>query len=153
MQLEQYRLKANKTFVSFRFTSVGLKGSIEKRILYSKTDDRGVYNLAFGDKLENSKEINDTVVTNNQDSQKVLATVAASVYVFTKKYPKAWVVLTGSTASRTRLYRMGISLYFDELSQDFDIYGYLNEKWVGFERNTDYEAFIVKRKNNNHDKK
>jgi hypothetical protein len=151
MNLEKYRLKANKAYMSFMFTSVVPKGSIEKRIIYSKADERGVYNLAFGDNIKGSNEIDDTVVTNNKDGEKVLATVAASVYVFTEKYPKAWVVLTGSTKTRTRLYRMGISLYFDELIQDFIIYGYLNEEWVNFEKNTDYEAFIVKRKNKNHD--
>lgn len=121
MNLEQYRLKANKAFVSFSFTSIGPKGNIEKRIIYSKSDERGVYNLAFGDKIKGSKEIDDTVVTDNKDGQKVLATVAASVYIFTEKYPTAWVVISGSTISRTRLYRIGIAHYFDELSQDFDI--------------------------------
>jgi hypothetical protein len=150
MQLEQYRLKANKAYLTFSFTSIGPKGRIEKRIIYSKTDSRGVYNLAFGDKLKDSKEIDDTVVTNNKDGRKVLATVATSVYIFTEKHPKSWVVLTGSTNSRTRLYRMGLTFYFKELSQDFDIFGYLNDKWVNFEFNTDYEAFIVKRKDNNH---
>lgn len=147
MQLKQYRLKANKKFVSFSFISVGPKGSIEKRIIYSKSDERGVYNLAFGDRIEGSKEIDDTVVTNNKDRDKVLATVAASVYIFTDKYPNVWVILTGSTESRTRLYRIGISHYFDELRKDFIIYGYLNDKWVDFEKNKDYEAFIIKRKN------
>jgi hypothetical protein len=146
MKLEQYRLKANKTFVSFSFISEGFKGSIEKRIIYAKTRKKNVYNLAFGDKIKGTREIDDTIVTNNGDSQKVLATVAVSVYIFTEKHPKAWVMLTGSTKSRTRLYRMGIAIYLEDLSQYFDIYGYSNNVWLEFEKNKDYEAFLIKRK-------
>ena len=146
MRLERYQLKTNKAYETFSFISEGPRGNIEKRIIYSKMQNYDVFNLAFGDKIKGSQEIDDSAVTDNKDSEKVLATVAASVYVFTEKYPDTWVFLTGSTNSRTRLYRMGISIYFEELSQDFNIYGRLNNEWIDFEKDTAYTAFLIKRK-------
>ncbi len=46
-------------------------------------------NLGFGDKDLQTGEVDDTVISDNGDSQKVLATVAATVYAFTDKYPEA----------------------------------------------------------------
>jgi len=106
-----------------------------------------VYNLAFGDYDEKAKGIDDLSVTNNGDSLKVLATVASTVYAFAEKHPKAWIIATGSTAARTRLYRMGITNNLVEISEDFIIFGYTREgDWVEFEIGEDYEAFLVRKK-------
>ena len=91
-------------------------------------------------------EISDTIVTNNNDSRIVLATVAATVHDFTIHYPKALVVAKGSTHSRTRLYRMGITNHWKEISVDFEIFGLKNGKWELFEERRDYEAFLIHRK-------
>lgn len=107
---------------------------------------KGLFNLAFGDKDEHTGEINDTVISNNNDSEKVLATVVATLYAFTDKHPDAYVLATGRTKSRTRLYRMGITKYFDEIKKDYNIYGLRNEEWENFEKEIEYEAFLAKRK-------
>jgi hypothetical protein len=108
----------------------------------------GVYNLAFGDYDEKAKGIDDLSVTNNGDSLKVLATVASILYAFTEKYPKAWIIATGSAVARTRLYRMGITNNLAEISEDFIISGNKGGKWVEFEIGEDYEAFLVTKKQN-----
>lgn len=41
----------------------------------------GLYNLAFGDKHTVSGEIDNLAITNNDDTDKVLATVVAALYV------------------------------------------------------------------------
>ena len=81
----------------------------KKIVEYSATGTENVYNLAFGDLDEITNTINDLSITNNGDSLKVLATVASTVYAFMEKHPNAWIVATGSTKVRTRLYRMGIT--------------------------------------------
>jgi len=86
------------------------------------------------------------VVTNNGDSLKVLATVASSVYAFTTERPEARVFATGSTAVRTRLYRMGLTNNLSEISKDFHVYGLQEDHRVDFLLGEDYEAFLVKRK-------
>jgi len=146
MKLPRYELKAEKTLMVFEFISEGNKGKIPKLIKFSETSLKGIYNLAFGDKNTGTEEIDDTVVSNNGDSEKVLATVVSAVYAFTDQNQEIWVYATGSTKSRTRLYRMGITKYYDEVKQDFVIYGLHDGEWENFEKDVEYTAFIAKRK-------
>jgi hypothetical protein len=69
--------------------SEGPKGKIAKLVQFGETNFKGLYNLAFGDKDLITGEINDSVISNNNDSEKVLATVVATVYAFTDKYSDA----------------------------------------------------------------
>ena len=91
-------------------------------------------------------DIDDAVVSNNGDSEQVLATVVSAVYSFTEKENEAWVYATGSTKSRTRLYRIGITKYFDDVKQDFIVYGLRAGEWEEFAKEIDYTAFLVRRK-------
>ena len=149
MNLERYPLKADKSLMAFEFTSIGPKGSISKIVNYSETNLKGLYNLAFGDKDFETGNINDLSVSNNGDSEKVLATIVSSVYAFTDLYPDSYVYATGSTKARTRLYRMGLTKHFNEVKRDFKIYGLRHDEWESFEKDVEYEAFLAKRKNRN----
>lgn len=146
MKLPRYELVAEKTLRVFEFTSEGPKGRIRKLIKFSETALNGYYNLAFGDKDIEVGDIDDRVVSNNGDSEQVLATVVSAVYMFTELYKDVWVYATGSTKARTRLYRMGITKYIDELEKDFYVFGQLEGEWEEFKKNVDYTAFVVKRK-------
>ena len=149
MQVEKYPVIIGETSMIFEFTSEGAKGNVHKLIIYSKTHLYNLYNLGFGDKDEATGKMDDRVVTNNGDGGKVLATVAFTLYAFMEKFPDAIVYATGSTETRTRLYRSGISKHLDEISSDFKIYGLIiGGNWQLFERQTDYEAFLVIKKNN-----
>ncbi len=130
----------------FEFLSEGPKGKIPKLIKFSETNLKDLYNLAFGDKDLLTGHIDDMAVSNNGDSEMVLATVVASVLAFTDKYPEYMVYATGSTKARTRLYRMGIARYIKEIQKDFEIYGLQNDIWHPFEKEAHYEAFLAKRK-------
>ena len=146
MNLPKYELRTEKSLMIFEFVSEGYKGEIPKIVKFTETSLKGMYNLAFGDKNVGTEDIDDTVVSNNGDSEKVLATVVAAVYAFTEHHPEAWVYATGSTKARTRLYRMGITKYYNVIYQDFFIFGLRNEEWMDFEKDADYKAFIEKRK-------
>ena len=124
MKKDKYHYKSEGLFEYFEFYSEGPKGIIKKVVEFQPTIQKNVYNLAFGDYDEKAKSIDDLKVTNNGDSLKVLATVASTVYAFIEKHPKAIVVATGSTAVRTRLYRMGITNNLLEISEDFVIFGF-----------------------------
>lgn len=146
MMLPRYQLKADESLTVFEFISVGKKGEIPKIIQYSETNLKDFYNLGFGDKNLQTGEIDDNVISDNGDSQKVLATVAATVYAFTDKYPEAWIYATGSTKSRTRLYRIGLTNNFDEIINDFELYGQKEGEWQEFIKGVEYEAFLVRRR-------
>ena len=70
------------------------------------------------------------------------------MYAFTDKYKEAQVYASGSTKSRTRLYRMGITKYLEEVLKDFIIYGETENNWELFCKDIEYIGFLVKRKNN-----
>ena len=146
MKLPRYELKAEKSLMVFEFISEGKKGKIPKLIKFSETALKGFFNLAFGDKNVITGEIDDMAISDNGDSEQVLATVVSSVYAFTDKYKGVWVYATGSSKSRTRLYRRGITKYYDEVKKDFLIYGLLSGEWEPFKREVDYTAFVVRRK-------
>lgn len=146
MKLPKYEYYTESEAKLFKFTSEGPKGKIKKLIVYSQMLQDDIYNLAFGDYDEETDSINDTVITNNNDSQKVLATVVSTLYVFTNKHPNFWVYATGSNSARTRLYRMGITTNLEEILADFQVYGLSDENWQEFEKGKKYEAFLVKRK-------
>lgn len=146
MKLPRYELKAEKSLMVYEFVSEGSKGQITKLIKYSETSLKGFYNLAFGDKDMETGEIDDNVVSNNGDSEKVLATVVSSVYAFTDIEKDAWVYATGSSLARTRLYRIGITKFLDEISKDFVVFGLRDGEWENFEKEVEYTAFVVRRK-------
>jgi hypothetical protein len=145
MKLPKYEIEAEDSLEVFEFTSIGNKGNISKLIKFSETALKGFYNLAFGDKDLLTGDIDDNVVSNNGDSEKVLATIVSAVYAFTDKENEVWIYATGSTAARTRLYRMGITKYIDQVRQDFEVYGLLNGEWEDFEKDIEYTAFVVRR--------
>jgi hypothetical protein len=82
-------------------------------------------------------------ITNNDDRDKVLATVAATVLEFLDHFPDMMVYAQGSTTSRTRLYQMGIAARHEEISSMLNIYGFINGQWEIFQRNYNYGAFLV----------
>jgi len=146
MKLDKYELKSGEQLEVFEFISIGIKGRITKLVQYSPTNYKDLYNLGFGDKNAETGEIDDCIISNNGDSDKVLTTVVASLYAFTDKHKGIMVYATGSTRARTRLYRMGITKYFDDAMIDFEIYGQIDGNWEEFRKDVDYEAFLVKRK-------
>jgi hypothetical protein len=145
MKLPRYHLKSSDTFTTFEFISEGPKGLISKLVQFTPTNLKDVFNLSFGDK-NHTGDIDDKTISNNSDSEKVLATVVATVYAFTNKNPDAWVYATGSTKSRTRLYRMGIAKYYSLVKKDFEIYGETGDDWDTFKKNKEYDGFLLKRK-------
>ena len=146
MKLPRYELIAEKSLQVYEFTSEGQKGRIPKLIKFSETALKGFYNLAFGDKNLETGDIDDLAVSNNGDSEQVLATVVSAVYSFTEVNPEFWVYATGSTKSRTRLYRMGITKYIDQIEKDFHVFGQLEGEGEEFQKDIDYSAFAVLRK-------
>ncbi|SFD10609.1 hypothetical protein SAMN05518672_101502 [Chitinophaga sp. CF118] len=150
MRLDQYKFIANETFASFTFNSVGPNGIIKKVINYQQVDALAdgtpVINLGFGDWDEQKGKVDDSIISNNQDREKILATVASTILMYTEKYGKLPIVAKGSSPAKTRLYQMGINANRTEVENLFSVFGLLNKNWVKFESGQNYEAFLVIRK-------
>lgn len=147
MDIERYEIENNVNSVYFEFISIGSKGSIVKVIKYTKINDEPlVYNLGFGDKNLTHETIDDKAVTNNGDTDRVLATVAFTIYAFYKEFPDAICYLSGSTTSRTRLYQININKFYDYISKDFIIYGELEQGFERFKKGVNYQGFFILKK-------
>ena len=150
MNYERYEsLLISANSLEYKFTSNGPKGEIQKVVQFIATSDPSIYNLAFGDLLQDGG-VDDHIRNDNNDRNKILATVAATVYEFTARYPDKHVFFTGSTPERTRLYRMAITANLKELRESFEIYGinakggaYLVEPFL---KGEGYQGFLIKRK-------
>jgi hypothetical protein len=147
MQQERYALRASPDFYVFAFTSEGPQGEKKKIIQFSEMDEAGVYNLAFGDWNPIAQKLEDRVVSNNGDRERILATVVAAVYLFTNINPDCRIFFSGSTPARTRLYQMGITKYVQQALADFEIWGNKDSNWENFQVNVMYNAFLIRRKN------
>ena len=117
-----------------------------KFVQFQEMNLENVYDLAFGDKNLDTGELDDMVITDNGDAEKVLATVVSAIYAFADRYPECWIYATGSTIARTRLYRMGINKYYELVTADFEIMGENKNEWEWYEYGKEYQAFAVKRK-------
>lgn len=62
------------------------------------------------------------------------------------RYPDAFIYASGSTRSRTRLYRMGITKFYDDVKQDFYLYGQTGDNFTEFEIGVEYDGFLAQRK-------
>ncbi len=148
MTIDKYPLKAESSLTVFEFVSEGDNGLIRKLIQFQETNQLSVSNLAFGDKNSETGEIDNLIVSNNGDTEKVLATVVAALYAFFDKHPDVFVYATGSTKARTRLYRIGITRFYDEMVRDFDLYGQLGDEFYEFEVGKEYTGYLAQRKFN-----
>ncbi len=114
-----------------------------------------MYNLGLGTIKTNdngSEYIDGIEISDNGDRNKILATVAITAFTFIERYPDKKIYFKGADKVRTRLYQMAINKAYDELSDMFVIQGDFSEsaginKLYPFERNINYEAFVITKKN------
>ncbi len=130
---------------NYTFVSSGPKGDFIIGVEFTCIQPPDFFNLGFG-VLNEWGETDDIIILDNSDRNKILATVAGFVKMFFESYSNALVLFSGSTLARTRLYRRAISLNYDELQKDFNIFGvisYDSGEYEIFNASKDYEAFLV----------
>ncbi|MFT4156174.1 DUF6934 family protein [Parafilimonas sp.] len=145
MNLDKYEYMMDETLLNFQFESLGPNGRVLKVIVVTPQNSNGVtyFNLAFGDWDKAQQKLDDLSITNNNDREKVLATVAAVVLEFLNNFPDMMVYAEGSTPSRTRLYQIGIASQYEKISSLLHVYGFVNGQWEEFRKGYNYEAFLV----------
>ena len=146
MNLDTYNIKSDPDQEVFEFESIGPKGTIVKLVVYKETSFNGIYNLGFGDLDLETGEVDDIIVSDNGDGEIVLSTVVSTIHIFFDKHPKAQVYLSGSTKSRTRLYRIAINKYFELFLSKFEIMGELETHFERFTKNREYQGYLIKLK-------
>lgn len=102
-----------------------------------------MFNLAFGDWDEETQSLSDLARSNNNDRDKILATVAFTIFEFMENHTGSTVIAQGVTSSRTRLYQIGIKANWKEISLLFLVRGLTKGLWSDFELNKNYDAFSI----------
>lgn len=148
MGIEHYTFTVSHPPFEFSFDSVGPNGLVRKKIIFTLQNTNGIsyFNLAFGDLNEETGEIDDLSVSNNEDRDKILATVAAAVLEFMVRFPDIPVYAQGSTPSRTRLYQMGMMANWGAIEPVLEIFGFIDGRWEKFAKGNNYQAFLAFRK-------
>lgn len=144
-----YPLVISNNALAYRFDSISDQLIIHKAIEFSPFPSNAIfYNLALLD-IEEGGTANDLAVSNNQDMNRVIATVFKAILLFFEKYPNKLVYFKGSdeTGLRTRLYRVLISRELEKVNKMFAVYGQLTEDtYEEFIPNRPYIAFIFQLK-------
>ena len=136
-----YEFKVFDESLKFEFESIGKQGMVNKIIRYTETNIPRLYNLSLVDSLDDGTE-SDTIVSNNQDMEKVLATVVNTFNVFLRAHPHAQIFFTGSTPARTRLYQIAIARELSQAMNLFEIKGLTDAGFEEFVPNKTYQAFV-----------
>jgi hypothetical protein len=122
---------------NFEFLSQGAK-TFKMKVVYTylgiePVTQKHLYNLGFGviwvDSETGLEDIDDKIITNNGDKDKVL-------------------FFQGSSPSRTRTYQMAIGQNIAMLKEDFVVRGYLENKDLPeiFQKSKNYAAFLIEQK-------
>lgn len=123
MDKPTYRLQSSTDSLQYVFESVSDEKKIKKAVAYIQSEDNSdLYQLIFGD-LTKDGDIDILSVSNNADMKTVLATVVSTFFQFFEQYPNATVAFTGSTQSRTRLYRAVITGLIKETELYYQVLG------------------------------
>lgn len=131
--------------MAYSFISNGPHGVIQKIARFTMLGIN-VYNFGFGDLDPITGDISDTIVSNNRDTDIIMGTVGSIIYDFTGIFPEALVMIKGTNAARTRLYQMNINKHWERINPVFEIFGLRADKWEPFRKETNYDAFLGRRK-------
>lgn len=140
---DHYRYLASRNKTQYFFESNGVQGKVMKVILFTYVED-DLWNLGFGD--WHKGKIDDSVVTNNQDTVKVISTVAKVAYQFFEDFPERRIEIKPVDERRKRLYNYVFQKHFKDIELLFQITGFRNNTPELYTPNNFYDSFILKPK-------
>ena len=133
--------------VKYDFWSISSEKQVRKRVIFTASNYRKIYNLALVDVFDDDT-VSDITETRNKDMRMVLVTVIRIVNEFLEEYPNKMVVFRGSDERRQRLYRLIISRELTAILKEFSIFGGINGlQTEPFKPDTPYEYFLIVRRN------
>lgn len=148
MEKPTYNVESSDDGLKYFFDSANNSKNIKKVIAYLPTpENSNLFQLIFGDLLPNG-EIDVYSVSNNKDMALILTTVVGTLAKFFEKHPQKMVAFTGSTSSRTRLYRATIAKFIETTELYYQVFGILEDDSIEiFNPSHQYYAYIIEQKN------
>jgi len=145
MHLERYT-SFTTDYQDCEFYSDGPKGRIKKTVMFTKAQGNPtIYNLAFGDVDPHTGIVSDIIISDNKDRDKVLATVANAIHAFCNHYGN-YYICTRQHPGKNKIIPNEYYPVMDEISIDFEVHGVIDNISYEFQKNVNYEGFLVKRK-------
>jgi hypothetical protein len=144
--LDKYTYFTNYNGLDYEFESIGPKGVIKKVARFSKMKAINTYNFGFGDLNETTGEIDDSISSNNADHEKIIGTLGNIIMDFLSQNINNQIYIEGTDTYRTRFYQIYLNRYFDELNENYIIFGFKDKNWSNFKKGINYEAFLGRRK-------
>ena len=129
----------------FQFISEGVQGRITKQIHFIQVYRPGIYILQLGDIDENGG-FDRSLVSNNGDRNRVLATVILAIEVYTERYPDRSIRIWSYFAERSRLFRIAIGNNLQQLSASFTIQEIGEDGFLFFKKDINSADFELRRK-------
>lgn len=126
------------------FESIGSQGIITKVVMFSKMGDN-FYNFGFGDYDPRTEAIDDTVISDNGDIVKILATVISIAVKFLSENLMSYIYIEGNSSVRTQLYQRIISRYYNILVPTYELYGLNDGEPEPFQKVKSYESFLIRK--------
>ena len=147
MEKPVYNIETSPDGLYHIFESIGNAKTIKKLAVYIPDENRPeMYHLVFGD-LKDDDSIDVFAISNNQDMKIILSSVIRTLPVFFEKNPDKKVFFTGSTDSRTRLYRATIAKLLHEAELYYHIYGLLDDGTLEpFVKSNYYKGYLIEKK-------
>ena len=136
-----YAALPNKTH--YIFQSDGDNGKITKMVIFSNVGKR-LWNLGFGDL--DGFDIDDSVVSNNNDVVKVISTVTKIAYDFSENFPFRRLQIKPVDEKRRRLYNHVFRRNYEAINTHFLIIGINGHKRETYSPENYYQHFEINRK-------
>jgi hypothetical protein len=151
MDIDRYEaIDRSADFKQYTFISKGPKGDLLKLVKFSAFPQvSDSHNLALGTIRGELADFIET--TDNNDRDKILATIFHIARIFSHAYPDQKIFIKGRNEVTTRLYRGAINHGYAEIVKEYFIYGgtyaeiadkYNFELFIG---NKQYDAFLFER--------
>lgn len=147
MEKPTYIFQASENHQYYFFESVGTR-TIQKVVIYQSFEDsQDIVELAFGN-LKSDYSIDVYAVDDNEDMPLVISTVISTIFDYLEYFPEKIIYFTGSTPSRTRLYRAAITKSIQNIEPNYQVLGLKDDDNIEiFNKNQTYKSFLISRKN------
>jgi len=144
--IEKYKVNCINEGINYYFFSIGEKGCLKMEAQFIKSPVVRIYQFRFGVIENTTGVIDEYIVPNNNDTNKILNTIVWILYNFTNRFPECLIRFSGSTKVRTRLFLMWLNRNWDFANKYFIIFGSKsNEKWVRCRYGIRYSALLIKK--------
>ncbi|MEO6252788.1 MAG: hypothetical protein ABIO79_05760 [Ferruginibacter sp.] len=119
MKLEPASFQSKNDRSQYWFETTG-KNVVQKAALFDEMEVKRRYNLSLADIINGELDFDNR--TANNDIKLLFDTIASIVIDYSEEYPNREIYLTGSTATRTRLYQIKITENLDDITELFNLF-------------------------------